>query len=77
MCDECDLIFTEERAADSSHVKEGFTEAYAEQEKLVLTRLCECLNKIVTCGSIKRKPSLSLSLFLLIRASTTYSLIRV
>ncbi|KAM7459380.1 hypothetical protein LguiA_036374 [Lonicera macranthoides] len=54
MCDECDLIFTEERAVDSSHVKEGFIEAYAEQEKLVLTGLCECLNKIVTCGSIKQ-----------------------
>ncbi|XP_022731706.1 protein tesmin/TSO1-like CXC 5 [Durio zibethinus] len=64
MCDEEDVMFM---AAGSPNVLTGHsqnmtqkssnghecTEVYVEQEKLVLTRFCDFLNQLITCGTIK------------------------
>ncbi|XP_057768131.1 protein tesmin/TSO1-like CXC 5 isoform X2 [Salvia miltiorrhiza] len=62
MCDEGDTMFTS--VASSSGlvecnepsqlpVEQGLTEAYAEQERIVLTKFRECLNRLITLGEIK------------------------
>lgn len=60
MCDEEDTIFM--TASSSGGVMghgsnttsdQGMTEAYAEQERIVLTKFRECLNKLITLGEIK------------------------
>ena len=65
MCDEQDAMFT--TAASPSDLTgqsnmscqlphgQGLTEAYAEQERIVLTKFRDCLNKLVTLGEIKGK----------------------
>lgn len=64
MCDEGDTMFTS--VASSSGFVEcnepsqlptepGLNEAYAEQERIVLTKFRECLNRLITLGEIKGK----------------------
>lgn len=64
MCDEGDTMFTS--VASSSGLAEcnepsqlpiaqGVTVAYAEQERIVLTKFRECLNRLITLGEIKGK----------------------
>lgn len=64
MCDEQDLMAARSPERMVSHGKNinqkslngyGFTEIYAEQERLVLTRLWDFLNRLITCGSIRGK----------------------
>lgn len=69
MCDEQDTMFT--TAASPSDLTsqsnmscqlphgQGLTEAYAEQERIVLTKFRDCLNKLVTLGEIKETKCLS------------------
>uniref|UniRef100_A0A5B7A2I4 CRC domain-containing protein n=1 Tax=Davidia involucrata TaxID=16924 RepID=A0A5B7A2I4_DAVIN len=64
MCDEQDTVFmatgsptgvagcSQDTTLKPSYVK-GFTEVYAEQERLVLTRFWSFLNRLITSGSIK------------------------
>lgn len=64
MCDELDSIFMARESLDgivgnsrnppvrSSH-GQAYTELYAEQERLVLTKFWDFLNRLITCGSIK------------------------
>jgi hypothetical protein len=66
MCDERDTMFMAAGSPDgvvghgqntsqkssNGHV---FTGLYAEQERLVLTRLRDFLNRLITCGSIRGK----------------------
>ncbi|KAL3535736.1 hypothetical protein ACH5RR_004197 [Cinchona calisaya] len=63
MCDEQDTMFT--TAASPSGLTgqsnmscqlphgQGLTEAYAEQERIILTNFRDCLNKLITLGEIK------------------------
>ncbi|XP_077209823.1 tesmin/TSO1-like CXC domain-containing protein [Tasmannia lanceolata] len=63
MCDEKDTIFTSASPSGSvthglgtpSHFPygQGMSEIYAEQERCVLTKFRDCLQKIITCGRIK------------------------
>lgn len=64
MCDEQDRTFLEAQSPSvvvgcskqpkmNSSCTEGFTDIYAEQERLVLTNFLNCLNKLVTSGSIQ------------------------
>nr|XP_043628754.1 protein tesmin/TSO1-like CXC 5 [Erigeron canadensis] len=63
MCDEHDNVFTnsasngsKDHGADiDGHLPNGkvITEAYAEQEKTVLTTFRDCLNKLITLGELK------------------------
>lgn len=39
--------------APKSSSREGFTDVYAEQERVVMTKFKDLLNKLFTCGSIK------------------------
>ncbi|KAJ3695730.1 hypothetical protein LUZ60_001107 [Juncus effusus] len=66
MCDERDEMFTEEsRGADAMmpaaaarnglSVDEDMSEVYAEQERVVLMEVRECLRKLVTCGRMKEE----------------------
>lgn len=73
MCDEQDTMFM---AAASPNVLtghgcsgtsqlpcgQGMTEIYAEQERIVLTKFRDCLNRLITYGEIKGKLSISISL---------------
>ena len=64
MCDELGSIFmgrgspdgivsnSQNPAVKSSH-GQAYTEVYAEQERLVLTKFWNFLNRLITCGSIK------------------------
>lgn len=65
MCDERDLMFTEagspnglvghgQNTSQKSSNGHG-SEVYAEQERLVLARLRDFLNRIIACGSIRGK----------------------
>ena len=66
MCDEQDTIFMAAaspnglmgHACNSSSqlpCGKGMTEAYAEQERIVLTKFRDCLNRLITFGEIKGK----------------------
>ncbi|XP_059658011.1 protein tesmin/TSO1-like CXC 5 [Cornus florida] len=68
MCDEQDTMFLRaghptgmagcsQNTTLSSSFMQGFTEVYAEQERLVLMRFLNFLNRLVTCGSIKETAS--------------------
>lgn len=61
MCDEKDSIFMEHGSpgaviqnptGKSSH-RQACTQVYAEQERLVLAKFWDILNRLITCGSIK------------------------
>lgn len=64
MCDEQDTVFAAGSPNEStsicntssqlSHGK-AMTEAYAEQERIVLTKFRDCLNRLITLGEIKGK----------------------
>ncbi|KAB2024226.1 hypothetical protein ES319_D06G073400v1 [Gossypium barbadense] len=63
MCDEQDTMFmkapsnglTEHGCSTSSQLPygQGMTEIYAEQERIVLTKFRDCLNRLITFGEIK------------------------
>ncbi|CAN1148310.1 Protein tesmin/TSO1-like CXC 5 [Linum perenne] len=67
MCDEQDMMFM--AAASPNNMtghgggnttlqlpnRQGVTETYAEQERVVLTKFRDCLNKLITIGEIKGK----------------------
>ncbi|XP_017230944.1 protein tesmin/TSO1-like CXC 6 isoform X2 [Daucus carota subsp. sativus] len=64
MCDEQDRTFLEAQSPSvvggcskqpkiSSSTTQGFTDLYAEQERLVLTNFLNCLNRLVTSGSMQ------------------------
>ncbi|XP_011078441.1 protein tesmin/TSO1-like CXC 5 [Sesamum indicum] len=62
MCDEADTIFSTTASIGSvvhSNVssqlpdEQGLTEAYVEQERIVLTKFRDCLNRLITLGEIK------------------------
>ncbi|XWS17286.1 hypothetical protein CRYUN_Cryun33cG0054200 [Craigia yunnanensis] len=66
MCDEQDTIFMAAASANginghgcstSSQLPygQGMTEIYAEQERIVLTKFRDCLNRLITFGEIKGK----------------------
>lgn len=64
MCDEGDTMFTSNNSSDGLVVhnsssqlpsEQGETETYAEQERIVLTKFRECLNRLITLGEIKGK----------------------
>lgn len=65
MCDEQDTMFMGAGLADgsaahdcntSSHVPDrSLSEVYIEQERIVLTKFRDCLNKLITLGEIKGK----------------------
>ncbi|KAK4391676.1 protein tesmin/TSO1-like CXC 5 [Sesamum angolense] len=69
MCDEANTIFTTTASIGSvahNNVssqlpdEQGLTEAYVEQERIVLTKFRDCLNRLITLGEIKGKFSVSL-----------------
>lgn len=65
MCDEQDTMFTTASSPNglmghdnlSSQLPDGqgLSEAYAEQERIVLTKFRDCLNRLITLGEIKGK----------------------
>lgn len=64
MCDEEDAMFTSVASSNGLveciepsqlTIEQGLTEGYAEQERIVLTKFRECLNKLITLGEIKGK----------------------
>lgn len=66
MCDEDDAIFMPDRFHDGASSCNGnvtvkssqqhtITQTYAEQERIVLAKFCNVLNRLITCGSIKGK----------------------
>lgn len=70
MCDEQDTMFMSAASHNGliSHgcnptsqlpYGQGMTEAYAEQERIVLTKFRDCLNRLITFGEIKGKFLLS------------------
>lgn len=74
MCDEQDTMFMAAASPNrlTGHVcsgtsqlpcGQGMTEIYAEQERIVLTKFRDCLNRLITFGEIKGKRLISLSLF--------------
>lgn len=71
MCDEQDTMFMSaaspnglmgDRCNTSSQLPngQGMTEVYAEQERIVLTKFRDCLNRLITFGEIKGKSILFL-----------------
>ncbi|XP_059634953.1 protein tesmin/TSO1-like CXC 5 isoform X2 [Cornus florida] len=71
MCDEQDTMFMAASSPKlmghgcntSSQVphRQGMTEAYAEQERIVLTKFRDCLNRLITLGEIKEAKCSSLA----------------
>ncbi|KAL3623821.1 hypothetical protein CASFOL_032637 [Castilleja foliolosa] len=71
MCDEQDTMFTSTASSsgltvDNNNVserreEEGVTETYAEQERIVLTKFRDCLNRLITEGEIKETKYSSLA----------------
>lgn len=65
MCDEVDAMFMASASSDglmghgntSSQLPDGqgMTEVFTEQERIVLTKLRDCLNRLITFGEIKGK----------------------
>lgn len=65
MCDEQDTVFAAAGSPNestsicntSSQLSHGkaMTETYAEQERIVLTKFRDCLNRLITLGEIKGK----------------------
>lgn len=65
MCDEQDTMFTTAASPNRLEVhynvssqlplEPGTTEAYEEQERIVLTKFRDCLNRLITLGEIKGK----------------------
>lgn len=73
MCDEQDSMFTAAPSPNRSEVQNNVsssqsqpeqrtTEAYEEQERIILTKFRDCLNRLITLGEIKGKFSSSSSL---------------
>ncbi|GMH03303.1 hypothetical protein Nepgr_005142 [Nepenthes gracilis] len=69
MCDEQDTMFTADSprglaghggATALQLPEQGITEVYAEQERIVLTKFRDCLNKLITFGEIKETKCSSL-----------------
>lgn len=74
LCDERDTMFMSSGPVDEvascskdtnqkSSSEQGFTEVYAEQERVVLTRFWDYLNKLIIFGSIKGRDPLFLFTF--------------
>ncbi|KAL2533170.1 Protein tesmin/TSO1-like CXC 5 [Abeliophyllum distichum] len=71
MCDEQDTIFTPAASPNglSGHNsvstqllnRQDLTETYAEQERIVLTKFRDCLNRLITLGEIKETKYSSLA----------------
>ncbi|KAK5824600.1 protein tesmin/TSO1-like CXC 5 [Gossypium arboreum] len=71
MCDEQDTMFmkapsnglTDHGCSTSSQLPygQGMTEIYAEQERIVLTKFRDCLNRLITFGEIKETQCSSLA----------------
>ncbi|KAA8523128.1 hypothetical protein F0562_009551 [Nyssa sinensis] len=71
MCDEQDTMFMTAASPElmghgcntSSQLPygQGMAEAYAEQERIVLTKFRDCLNKLITLGEIKETKCISLA----------------
>ncbi|PIN08303.1 Metallothionein-like protein [Handroanthus impetiginosus] len=71
MCDEQDTLFTtaaspnrievQNNVSSQSPLERGMTEAYAEQERIVLTKFRDCLNRLITLGEIKETKYSSLA----------------
>ncbi|XP_051131794.1 protein tesmin/TSO1-like CXC 5 isoform X2 [Andrographis paniculata] len=69
MCDEQDTAFTTAARPDrlevnsnaSSHLPVEQSEAYGEQERIVLTKFRDCLNRLITLGEIKETKYSSLA----------------
>ncbi|XP_022749829.1 protein tesmin/TSO1-like CXC 5 [Durio zibethinus] len=72
MCDEQDAMFMataspngimDHDCSTSSHLPygKGMTEIYAEQERIVLTKFRDCLNRLITFGEIKETQCSSLA----------------
>lgn len=63
MCDEQDTMFAtaaapnrldvHSNASSQLPLEQGMTEAYGEQERIVLTKFRDCLNRLITLGEIK------------------------
>ncbi|KAL0308603.1 UNVERIFIED_CONTAM: protein tesmin/TSO1-like CXC 5 [Sesamum radiatum] len=71
MCDEQDTVFSTDASPNRLEVhnnlssqlplEQGMTEAYAEQERIVLTKFRDCLNRLITLGEIKETKYSSLA----------------
>jgi hypothetical protein len=61
MCDEQDTMFDAPADVASTGVGTGVTETYTEQERIVLTKFRDCLNKLITLGDFKEKMCSSLA----------------
>ncbi|KAM7259780.1 hypothetical protein ACFE04_015521 [Oxalis oulophora] len=74
MCDEQDTMLMsssssplnglrphKSRSASQLPSGQDTTEVYAEQERIVLTKFRDCLNRLITCGEIKETKCLSLA----------------
>lgn len=69
MCDEQDAMFTAAASPNRLEVQNNVssqlpienraTEAYEEQERIILTKFRDCLNRLITLGEIKGKFSSS------------------
>lgn len=64
MCDEQDTVFAASQSGVIGHGDntssqlpqgEGLTETYVEQERIILTKFRDCLNKLITLGQIKER----------------------
>ncbi|XAR53351.1 hypothetical protein NMG60_11021883 [Bertholletia excelsa] len=72
MCDEQDTLFMAAGSTEglmghscnsSSQLphRQGLTEVYAEQERIVLTKFRDCLNRLITLGAVKETKCSSLA----------------
>ncbi|KAM7509533.1 hypothetical protein LguiA_019986 [Lonicera macranthoides] len=62
MCDEQDTMFSVAASPNGlTGPDRGMTEAYADQERIVLTKFRDCLNKLITLGDFKEKMCSSLA----------------
>ncbi|KAG6431761.1 hypothetical protein SASPL_109844 [Salvia splendens] len=71
MCDEQDTVFTSARSPNRLHAQNNAspqlplehrtTEVYEEQERIILTKFRDCLNRLITLGEIKETTYSSLA----------------
>ncbi|KAG6428669.1 hypothetical protein SASPL_112922 [Salvia splendens] len=71
MCDEQDTVFTSARSPNRLHAQNDaspqlplehrMTEVYEEQERIILTKFRDCLNRLITLGEIKETTYSSLA----------------